>query len=123
MLGALRAVRHRTANQLQVAFGWAQLGEAEGAREALERLVAEEALLSALSRSGDEAEQMDFWQVFAAAERAGQALSFRGRAADVAPGALRELLPRLRAGLARGAARVRVEVRADGTAAVAEEEA
>ncbi len=54
LLRAVRAARHRTANALQVAFGWAQLEEPQKVRESLERIVREEALLSALGRSGDE---------------------------------------------------------------------
>ncbi len=94
-LRAVRAVRHRTANALQVAFGWAQLGEEGKARDCLERMVREEALLSALGRSGDDAQQHALWQLMADAEEAGQALAFRGEPRTVRPGMLRDVVAQL----------------------------
>ena len=101
-LRAVRAVRHRTANALQAAYGWAQLGDEERTRLSLERLVREEALLSALSRSGREAEQFRLWQLLADAEQAGRRIAFWGEAANVRPGMLTALLPQLAQALAEG---------------------
>lgn len=99
-LRAVRAARHRMANALQVAFGWAQLGEAEKVQDSLERIVREEALLSALSRSADEEQQDALWQLMADAEEAGQALAFSGQPGEIRPGMLQDLVPQLRQALA-----------------------
>ena len=101
-LRAVRAARHRTANALQVAFGWAQLGEPQKVRESLERIVREEALLSALGRSGDEGQQYAFWQLMADVEESGRHLAFFGRPGAIGPAALGELLPQLAAALQAG---------------------
>ncbi len=92
-------MRHRVANALQVAFGWAQLGEGQKAQEALERVVREEALLSALSHAGDPEEQYALWQLLADAEEAGQPLAWQGEPGSVRPDALRHLLPQMRQAL------------------------
>lgn len=89
-LRALRAVRHRTANALQVALGWAQLGEGDRAAEALARIVGEEALLSALGRTGSDREQYAFWQLFADAEEQGRPIALRGDPLSLQRGALAE---------------------------------
>ena len=99
-LRAVRAVRHRVANALQVAFGWAQLGEGEKSQAVLERLVREEALLSALGRAGGAEEQFALWQLLADAEEMGQPLAWQGDPATVQRDTLNDLLPKLRAALA-----------------------
>ena len=114
-LRAVRAVRHRVANTLQVASGWAQLGEGEKAQEVLARMVREEALLSALGRAGDEAEQYALWQLLADAEEAGQPLAWRGEPGDIGPRTLQGLLPQLRRALAdRRAGVLLIACAADG---------
>ncbi len=94
-LRAVRAARHRAANALQVAAGWAQLGEGRKTQQVLERIVREEALLSALGRAGSEDEQYTLWQLLADAEETGQQLAWRGEPADVGPATLERLLPQL----------------------------
>ena len=98
----LRAARHRVANALQVASGWAQLEETERALAGLERIVREEALLSTLTRSASEEQQWAFWQILADAEEAGLRIAFGGAAEHVRPQTLAEVLPVLREAVGGG---------------------
>ncbi len=98
-LRAVRAVRHRVANALQVAFGWAQLGEGGKSQAVLERLVREEALLSALGRAGGAEEQYALWQSLADAEEMGQPIAWQGDPGSVRGDTLGDLLPKLGAAL------------------------
>jgi len=115
-LEVVTALRHHSANGLQLALGWAQLGEAELARTALERLVREEALLSALLHSAEPGVQRAFLRLYREAECLGRGLELSGDPASVAAGALSGLVPELRRELRAGGARgIRIHC-ADGAA-------
>jgi hypothetical protein len=77
-LDVFRALRHRTLNRLQVAHGWAQLGEEEAARSALEEYLLEEQRLSALLASATRRDQRTLLTLLARCERAGRPVRLTG---------------------------------------------
>ena len=97
-----RALRHRTLNRLQVAYGWAQLGEEEAARAALEEHLLEEQRLSALLASGDSPQQDTLLRLLAQCERDGRVVRLRGDAAAIGAPALQDLLSALRSAIESG---------------------
>ncbi len=79
-LDVFRALRHRTLNRLQVAHGWAQLGEEEAARAALEEYLLEEQRLTALLSSVSRRDQRMLLTLLARCEREGRPLRITGTA-------------------------------------------
>ncbi|MDA8345704.1 MAG: hypothetical protein M0Z66_09505 [Thermaerobacter sp.] len=87
-----RALRHRTLNRLQVAHGWAQLGEGDAAREALEEYLLEEQRLSALLSSASGRQQRALLTLLAHCERKGRPVRLTGTAQTLGPAAIADML-------------------------------
>lgn len=84
-LDVYRALRHRTLNRLQVAYGWAQLGEGEAARAALEEYLLEEQRMSALLSSLSRRDQRLLITLLARCERQGRQVRLTGAARRCEP--------------------------------------
>lgn len=73
-----RSLRHKEMNRLQVALGWAQLGEVREVREALEAHVQEQILLHSILQGATLRQQAQIIRLLAHLERSGQAVSLQG---------------------------------------------
>lgn len=73
-----RSLHHREMNRLQVALGWAQLGEVESVRTVLEEHVHEMSLLRCLLGAATACQQTRILRMLARLELHGQVVELRG---------------------------------------------
>lgn len=90
------ALRHHEMNRLQIALGWAQLGEIAQVRETLEAHVLEQSVLRGLLGGASPRQQARILCALAALERHGQCVELRGETAPCRPEDAREVARALR---------------------------
>ncbi len=120
-LNVYRPLRHHVLNRLQVAYGWAQLGEGEEARAALEDYLQEEQRLSALLSSLGRRDQRALLTLLARCEREGRPWRLSGPALSLPKAAAAAAVAALRREMERGPGPIEIALAEDGVRIVPSE--